>query len=149
MPYRAKCGAFVALSVSVLASCGRDTSGGGDAAGAAEAPEEIRVDFAAVGGSAAEGTVRLVLEGDAYSAVVSIDTHRGPGDYPIEIHSGSCAATGALVAALTSVEGQEGGEGQSRSTLAASELPAGGSFYIELLDAQDSSLIGCGDLTAM
>jgi len=134
------------LSILVLTACGGDSGGSEDAA---DADGPIRVDLTAMNQSAAEGAVSLTMDGDSYSAVVSIDTHRGPGEYPVEIHSGSCSTMGPLAVELTPVEGQEGGEGQSRTTFAASELPAGGSHYIELRDAQDGSVLACADLPAL
>lgn len=139
-----KAHALGAVSIFLLSACGGDAGGG--AGSSAEGSEPIRVDLAAVNQSAAEGSVSLTLSEGSYSAVVSIDTHRGPGEYPVEIHAGSCAAMGPLAVELSAVEGQEGGEGQSRTTFSASELPAGGSYYIELRDAQDDSVLGCGDL---
>jgi len=133
------------LSILLLTACGGD-SGGSEATTDADGP--IRVDLTAMNQSAAEGAVSLTRDGDIYSAVVSIDTHRGPGEYPVEIHSGSCATMGPLAVELTPVEGQEGGEGQSRTTFAASDLPAGSSHYIELRDAQDGSVLACADLPA-
>lgn len=147
MKRMSKAHALGAASIFLLSGCGGDTGGG--AASSAEGSEPIRVDLAAVNQSAAEGSISLTLSEGSYSAVVSIDTHRGPGEYPVEIHTGSCAAMGPLAVELTPVEGQEGGEGQSRTTFSASELPAGGSYYIELRDAQDDSVIGCGDLPGL
>lgn len=148
MTYRGRTGVSAALFLSLLASCGGSGSGG--AADAEEGPEPILVDFEAVGGSAAEGRFTLTLQGDMYAASVTIDTYRGPGDYPIEIHTGSCAEMGGpLVVVVTSVEGQEGGEGQSQGTFAASELAPGGSYYVDIHDAQSDEPIGCGDLPAL
>ena len=142
--------ALTAFPVLIVASCGGDTASGsgageGEADGSAET-SEIRVELDAVGGSATEGVVSLTLSEGSYSAVVLIDTHRGPGDYPVHIHAGSCAEGGAVVVPLTSIEGQEGGEGQSRTTFSASDLPAEGSYFVQLHDAQDQSAIGCADL---
>ncbi len=153
MMHLSKAFALTALPVFVVASCGGDTTsgsraGGGETDGSTEA-SVIRVDLAAVGGSATEGAVSLTLNEGSYSTVVSIDTHRGPGDYPVHIHTGSCAEGGSVVVPLTSVEGQEGGEGQSRTTFSASDLPAGGSYFVQLHDAQDQSAIGCADLPSL
>jgi hypothetical protein len=74
------------------------------------------VDLAAVNQSAAEASASLTLNEGSYSVVVSIDTHRRPGEYPVEIHTGACDAMGPLAVELSAVEGQEGGEGQSRTT---------------------------------
>ena len=145
MTYRAWTGLLSVLSVTLLASCGG--GGSGDADSGEDAPEPIRVDFEATSGSAAEGVFTLTLDGDTYAASVAIDTHRGPGDYPIEIHSGTCGGEmGPLVVAVTDVEGQEGGEGQSTGRFAASELAAGGSYYVDIHDSQDDSQIACADL---
>ncbi len=136
---------LIALPVLILASCGGDEGAGGEAAEA----EEIRADLAAVGGSAAEGIVRLSLAEGTYTAVVAIDTHRGPGDYAVHIHGGSCSEGGSVTVPLTSVEGGEGGEGQSRTTFPAADLPESGSYFVQLHDAQDRSPIACADLPAM
>ncbi len=128
----------------LLASCG---GGGSDGGGEAEGPQPVRVSFEATGGSAAEGAFTLTLEGDTYAASVAIDTYRGPGDYPIEIHAGTCAGgEGPLVLLVTEVEGQEGGEGQSSGRFPASELAGGGPFYVDIHDAQDDTAIACADL---
>ncbi len=142
--YVARFSAVYALPALLLASCGGEPGG----APAEETSEEISVDFSAVGGSAAEGAFRLTREGDSYSAVVTIDTHRGPGDYPVHIHSGSCASGGSVAVPLESVEGGEGGEGQSRTTFSAADLPPG-SYFVQLHDAQDRAAIACVDLPAM
>ena len=145
MTYRSWTGLLSVLSVTLLASCGG--GGSGDAEPGEDGSEPIRVDFQATNGSAAEGTVTLSLEGDTYAASVAIDTHRGPGDYPIEIHGGTCAGEmGPLVVAVTDIEGQEGGEGQSTGRFAASELAGGGPYYVDIHDAQDDSQIACADL---
>ncbi len=137
--------AILAPTTLLLAACGGGSEGGGSAE-SSEAGEEISVDFAATGGSAAEGAFRLSREGDSYNALVSIDTHRGPGDYPVHIHEGTCATGGSVTVPLTSVEGGEGGEGQSRTTFSAADLPAGGAYFVQLHDAQDQSAIACADL---
>lgn len=145
MTYRAWTGVLSVLPVTLLAACGG--GGPGDADTEEEASEPIRVSFQATGGSAAEGVFTLTLDGDTYAASVAIDTYRGPGDYPIEIHSGTCSGEmGPLVVAVTDVEGQEGGEGQSTGRFAASELAAAGSYYVDIHDAQDDSQIACADL---
>ena len=148
MTYFGRSKLLAALPALFAVACGGDTvpagSGGGEAG---EAAEEISVDFMEVDGSTAEGAVRLTLEGDTYSALVSIDTHRGPGEYPIEIHSGTCAQIGGpMVVEVVAVEGQEGGEGQARGSFARSLLPAGGQYYIDIHDAQDGSVLACADL---
>ena len=137
-------GLLTVLAAPFLASCG---GGGSDASGEPEGPEPVRVSFEARGGSAAEGAFTLTLEGDTYAASVAIDTYRGPGDYPIEIHAGTCAGEeGPLVVLVTEVEGQEGGEGQSTGRFPASELAGGGPFYVDIHDAQDDTAIACADL---
>ncbi len=141
--------ALAALPTLILVSCGDDPGSGSGGGGMADEIEEIRVDFEAVGGSAAEGAFRLALEQENYSALVSIDTHRGPGDYPVHIHAGSCAEGGSVTVPLTSVEGGEGGEGQSRTTFAAADLPESGSYFVQLHDAQDRSPIACADLPGL
>lgn len=141
--YVARSWALFALPALLLASCGGDPGG----APAEEASEEISADFSAVGGSAAEGAFRMTRDGDNFSAVVTIDTHRGPGDYPVHIHSGTCATGGSVAVPLESVEGGEGGEGQSRTTFPAADLPPG-SYFVQLHDAQDQAAIACADLPA-
>ena len=138
-------GLLTVLAATLLTSCG---GAGSDAGGGeADGPQPVRVSFEATGGSAAEGVFTLTLEGDTYAASVAIDTYRGPGDYPIEIHAGTCAAEeGPLVLLVTEVEGQEGGEGQSSGEFPASELAGGGPFYVDIHDAQDDTAIACADL---
>lgn len=137
--------AIFAPTALLAAACGGGSEGGGSAE-SSDASEQVSVEFAATGGSAAEGVFRLSPEGENYNAVVSIDTHRGPGDYPVHIHEGTCATGGSVVVPLTSVEGGEGGEGQSRTTFSAADLAAGGTYFVQLHDAQDQSPIACADL---
>lgn len=148
MTYFGKSKVLATFPALFLVACGGDTApAGSDEGGADEAAQEISVDFMEVDASTAEGAVRLTLEGDTYSALVSIDTHRGPGEYPIDIHSGTCAEIGGpLVVEVVAVEGQEGGEGQARGSFARSQLPAGGQYYIDIHDAQDGSVLACADL---
>ncbi len=145
---------LVAFTLVGVSACG-----GGDAApeaaeGGAEtaapvdeasAGGEVSAPFQDVYGSAAEGTFVLTLANGGYSAVVNIETHRGPGDYPVRIHSGNCAAEGTFVLDLTSVEGQEGGEGSSRSEFPATELPAG-PHAVRLYDAQAGNALACAEI---
>lgn len=131
--------AFMALWAPLaLASCG-----GGDTA--AQAGGEVSVEFQEVDASAAEGLVTLTLADGTYTAAVAMDTHRGPGDYPVEIRSGTCASAGDVVVELTSVQGQEGGEGRATTTFAATELPSG-SYAVQLHDAQSGAVLACADL---
>jgi hypothetical protein len=104
--------------------------------------------FAEVDGSSAGGSVVLTLAGGEYTAAVNIETHRGPGDYPIRVHSGTCATDGAVVRELSSVEGQEGGEGSSRTSFPAAELPMG-DHAVRIYDAQAGNVLACADLHVM
>lgn len=137
---------FLALlamwSPLALASCGGESA-------PEQAGGEVKVEFQEVDGSAAEGLVTLRLADGTYTAVVAMDTHRSPGDYPVAIHSGTCAAGGPVVVPLTSVQGQEGGEGQASTTFSASELPSGQSYFVQLNDSQDGSALACADLPAL
>jgi hypothetical protein len=150
---------FSLFVLTGLAACG-----GGDAppaggaaeegAGAeAEAPAapamgEMNSPFNEVDGSAAEGNLAFSLEGGEYTAVVRIETNRGPGDYPVRLHTGTCAAEGTLVRELTPVEGQEGGEGSSTSSIPASEMPAG-EYAIRVYDAQAGNALACAEVPQM
>lgn len=149
--------ASACLSLFVLV--GLAACGGGDAPPAggaaeesagAEAPAggEVSAAFSEVDGSAAEGMFVLSLAGGEYSAVVNIETHRGPGDYPVRIHTGNCGAEGTLVRELSSVEGQEGGEGSSRTSFPAADLPAG-EYAVRLYDAQAGNALACADIPPM
>lgn len=128
-----------------LASCG-----GGDAAPEEDGAggEEIRVEFEEIDESAAEGQLTLTPTDGSFTAVVAIDTHRGPGDYPVHILQGTCAEGGSIVVSLNSVTGQEGGEGQSSTTFPAADLPPG-QYFVQLHDAQDNAPLACADLPPM
>ena len=150
--------------LSLLTLVGLTACGGGDAPPAEEAAEgagaeapaeapaaaggEVSAPFADVDGSAAEGMFTLTPAGGEYTAVVNIETHRGPGDYPVRIHSGNCAAEGTLVRELSSVEGQEGGEGSSRTNFPVADLPAG-EYAVRLYDAQAGNALACAEIAPM
>jgi hypothetical protein len=100
--------------------------------------------FNEVNGSAAEGNLALTMSGSEHTLVVRIETHRGPGDYPVRIHTGTCAAEGTLVRELNSVEGQEGGEGSSTTTFPMAEQPAG-EYAVRVYDAQSGDVLACAE----
>jgi hypothetical protein len=159
--YRTSTQFGLSLLLVGIAACG-----GGDAPPAEGAGEEgsmsgmegmsgptaagggISVLFAEVDGSAAGGNVNLTRSGEEYTAAVTIETHRGPGDYPIRIHSGTCATDGAVVLELNSVEGQEGGEGSSRTSFPVTQLPMG-DHAVRIYDAQAGNVLACADLHVM
>lgn len=136
------CAIVAVLSPFALASCGGESA-------QEQAGGEVSAEFQEIDASAAEGLVTLTRADDTYTATVAMDTHRGPGDYPVAIHSGTCAAGGPVVVELTAVQGQEGGEGRATTTFPASQLPAGASYFVQLNDAAGGGPLACADLPAL
>jgi hypothetical protein len=141
------------LAGLVLASCGGDAppeAPNDQAAPAAQAPaagaDEIQVYMTPRPDFVAEGSVIVRRSGDVYNVSVEVDTHIGPGDYPMHIHQGTCESGGPVVVTLSSVEGHEAGEGRATSTFPASELSPGTSYFVQIHHAQGGAPIACADL---
>jgi hypothetical protein len=93
----------------------------------------------------AEGTVTLTRDGDSIVTRVVAETHLNQGDYPMHIHEGTCAEGGRVVVPLTTVEGQESGEGTATTTFPASQLSPTGTYFI-WIHSPTGEPVACADL---
>lgn len=133
----------------LVAACGGDASPPGEGGeDAAARPGEARVGLASVGDYRAEGLAILTRSGDRITADVAVDTHLGPGDYSVHIHEGTCEEGGRVVVPLTSINGGESGSGHAATTFDASELPTGGTYFIQV-HRSGGDPVACGDVPAL
>ena len=127
------------------AESGSETGAPGAASSASETPSEIRVELMPLPDYIAEGTVTLTRSGENLVARAFVETHLNQGDYAMHIHEGICAEGGRVVVALTSVEGQELGEGEATTTFPASELSPTASYFV-WIHSPTGEPVACADI---
>jgi len=108
----------------------------------------VQVVFEPLPSFIAEGTLIFRREGSLISYDIFADSHMGPGDYPVRIHSGLCAAAGEVVTAIQTVTGSEAGDGEIRGTFEASLVPVG-DYSVRLYNRNLGDVaISCANLPA-
>jgi hypothetical protein len=111
----------------------------------AATPGQVTAEIRPLPGYQAEGDIRITRDGTQLVIEVIAESHLPQADYPLHIHEGRCAEGGRVLTQLTSVEGQEAGEGRSTSRIDASTVTATGSYFIQI-HAPNGTPVGCGDL---
>jgi hypothetical protein len=94
--------------------------------------------------SGVTGEATATHHGDSVTVEVSIAGASAEGEFMAHVHSGTCAETGGVLAALTSLQ-VSGGSGTSATTLAASEVPQDQGAVIQVHDTTGTP-VACGDL---
>lgn len=143
--------------VAGLAACGGAGDGGmeddtasmpeSDAAatGAEEAAAMgATVTLNALNESGITGTAEVRGAGDDVEIEVSFEGLTEGETYPVHLHEGTCADGGGVAAPIGEVTGGADGTGSASATLAAADLSAEGSYYVQghLPDGQPAV---CGD----
>ena len=117
--------------------------------GASAAGSSVTINLKSVTGSKVVGTGVITDNGDGTIKVVMTMQGLEPGDHIDHIHTGSCAAQGAVVYPLTNLTADASGNTQPTSTtvkVAFSEVTKG-TYYLNVHDLAKAGT-SCGDITA-
>ena len=133
----------LATGLFVLAGCGGDDDGGGDAGGDADGGE-VTVTLAEQNGSGQSGTATLSPAGEGATLVVLEIANPGADPQPVHIHAGSCAELGDVAYPLANLEG---GASESTVNVALADIQGGG-FAINAheSEANIANYTACGDI---
>jgi hypothetical protein len=103
------------------------------------------ISLTAVGGSGVTGEAMSMHSDDLFVVLVEVQGLPAEGAYPAHIHSGTCESGGPVAVRLNPVNGLSDGTGTSMTTMEASEVASGGSFFVQI-HGEGNAPIACGDI---
>jgi hypothetical protein len=103
------------------------------------------ITLAAVGSSGVTGEAMTMNSDDLMVLLVELQGLPPEGTFPAHIHAGTCASGGPVAVRLNPVNSLADGTGTSITTMDASEVPADGSFFVQI-HGEANAPIACGDL---
>lgn len=134
----------VILSLMFIVSAGCDAGNGGDAAPIGAAQVDA-AEFAPVNRSDITGTVQLEEEDDQATITVALVGLEAGVEYPVHVHTGRCAAGGAVAVPLGQVTGEEDGRGQLTTRVALTALQGDQHVFVQA-HGPSGGAVACADL---
>lgn len=110
-------------------------------------PAPTTVNLAAKNNSGITGTAALKTMGDSVQVTVNLVGLKAGQTYPAHVHQGTCDAGGPVAAPLTSVAATADGTGSSTTTIAASAMAAGNTYFVQA-HQPGGQPAACGDIPA-
>lgn len=115
-----------------------------------DAPEAVRAELEARGGTDIVGFALLTPRGDKTAVTVEIHAANSGWPYVAELIGGSCANSGPVIAALGEITAGEGGDAEYHRVMDRSLLPPDGADRAVWIRGADdpTAVVACGDLGA-
>jgi len=105
--------------------------------------DPVPITLEAVNQSGVEGRAVAIHSGDSVQVNVMVQGLPGGGEYPAQIHRGTCGSGAGLAVTLTPVGAEADGMGRSTTTISAERLSPDGAYFVQV--SGSGGVLACGE----